>query len=776
MRHAITAGAASAAGLLLFTSVAAGQTSPAASAQPVEPMSAFAVRADPSLATKVNAVLAKLAREVEAALPKGTTADAFVSRLCGGRRPVRVETVTPEDGSAPRVRFSPCVFIRKNVKVEVDKNNTLEGFAVRNGLSPEAVKAMTIEPGPNSSPGRVPTPTTMLPKDRVVIPEVPVWTSILIKPEVRDRSVLVSALADAIGCAAEEADTCLSKKGVAVLERGVVEAPRQPAQPERKPEPPQAMRERSEVRGGGGATAFPVRPLPPPPAAPSAAAAVPMAAPVAAAAPLAAAAGVAPPFVDAIPVAPDQWPYDAKLLAAILKNATGFRPDPVVIGIAEGGLAGANGAPLPTDMFASSEDIPEPDQTDDDDNGYLNDLLGAGQYRRVETMSSPYKGTGDIGLCLTGPPTFSSWGPKSIELASHGSIVATIAAGRPVRVADPTLVQKLPRITFYRMLDNVCADDASFTGTVERGDIELAFDYLDQRAQIINISYSVRPEEAKFLINTMKQNLTTSNKLLVLPAGNGSAGNLDQTRDFCPACLGNPTHDSTMVKRTVVVGAASRELRRQSFSNSGPTTIWIYAPGEPNDALDVRGQDATPLGAATSYAAPYASLAAALMWSRGIDDVKRVKERLDVATWPLFQDDGRSDPMQGGVLDLVKAAAVREWAIDVKERGTDGTFTRRTYVGSLVGELSNQDLCAGKRFLKAKTQSLRFETSPFNDRQVRVYPRNSVDDTQHKWKAPEACRAPDGSPTIRLKTLDGTEKTFSVSDVMQIQMPWSTGS
>ena len=106
--------------------------------------------------------------------------------------------------------------------------------------------------------------------------------------------------------------------------------------------------------------------------------------------------------------------------------------------------------------------------------------------------------------------------------------------------------------------------------------------------------------------------------------------------------------------------------------------MWIYAPGETKDALDIRGQDASPLGAATSYAAPYASLAAALMWSLGIDDVKQVKNRLDVATWPLFQEDGRSDPTQGGVLDLVKAAAVREWAIDVKEKGDDGTLVRRT--------------------------------------------------------------------------------------------------
>ena len=97
-------------------------------------------------------------------------------------------------------------------------------------------------------------------------------------------------------------------------------------------------------------------------------------------------------------------------------------------------------------------------------------------------------------------------------------------------------------------------------------------------------------------------------------------------------------------------------------------------------------------------------------------------------------------------------------------------------VGSLVGELSNQELCAGKKFFKAQTQSLRFETSPFNDRQVRVYPRNLPDDPRHKWKAAESCRATDGNPTIRLKTLDGTEKTFNVSDVMQIQLPWAIGS
>jgi hypothetical protein len=784
MALAMTSRAASVVvGLLLLASTAAGSaTSTAFVAQDTDAGSSFAVRADPRLANKVNAVLARLAREVEARVPEGMTAEAFVSRLCGGRRPPHVETVPSEDGSRPRVRFSPCLSVRKNVELVVDRNNTLAGFAARNGLTPEAVAAMTIKPGPKSEPARVLTPETLRPDDRVVIPEVSAWTPILTRPEaVRDRSGLVSALATGIGCGEADAETCLKRNGVAVLERGggvKPSGPPEPPPPRAKPDARfDAARAPREERVTG---AVPFSP-PPPTVTSTAPAAVPPAGPPGFATPAAAVGTAAPPFVDAIPIAKGQWPYDAKLLAAILERAAAtnaFRPDPVIIGIAEGGLAGADGAPLSGDMFASSqEDSPEPDDDDDDCNGYLNDLLGAGPYRLIDHMVSPYRGTGDIGLCQTGPPLFSSWDATRVELASHGAIVATLAAGRPIRVADARIAAKLPKVTFFRMLDNVCAEQADFDGTTGPGDLELAFEYLENRSQIINISYSVKPEFATRVRGFMKDNLMSSNKLLVLPAGNDSPGNLDAHSEVCPACLGSPDLDSTMVKRTVVVGAASRDLRRQGFSNYGTRTVWIYAPGEPTEALDVRGQDATTLHPATSYAAPYASLAAGIMWSLGIDDVLRVKERLDVATWPLFaEDDGRSHPEQGGVLDLVKAAAVRLTAIDVKEPDKDGTLVRKTYVGTLVGTLNSLELCAGRKFFQASTQSLRFETSALSDRQVRVYPRDTHNTTRHKWKEAETCRSPDGSPVIRLRGLDGVEQTFKISDVMQIQLPWTTGS
>ena len=263
------------------------------------------------------------------------------------------------------------------------------------------------------------------------------------------------------------------------------------------------------------------------------------------------AVGVAPPFVDAIPVAPNQWPYDAMLLAAILKKAaatSGFRPDPVVIGIAEGALASADGAPLSTDMFASiREDNPEPDEDDDDGNGYLNDLIGAGPFRRVETMPSPYRGTGDIGLLSDRDAGVLVVGAKK-HRAGESRIDRRDDRGR---AADPCRGFRGGREAAEGHVLSHARQRLCRRRELQRdrraGDLALAFDYLEDRSQIINISYSVRPDAADQLVGTMLNNLTSSNKLLVLPSGNDFPGNLDDNPDFCPACLGNPDRDSTMV-------------------------------------------------------------------------------------------------------------------------------------------------------------------------------------------------------------------------------------
>jgi hypothetical protein len=98
---------------------------------------------------------------------------------------------------------------------------------------------------------------------------------------------------------------------------------------------------------------------------------------------------------------------------------------------------------------------------------------------------------------------------------------------------------------------------------------------------------------------------------------------------------------------------------------------------------------------------------------------------------------------------------------------------RRTYVGALVDPLQQQSLCAGKTFARSKVQALRFETSAFGERQVRIYPRDLRDSLQHKWTDGETCTLPPAA-SVRFKTLFNEDKTFPVSAVMQIQLPWTT--
>jgi subtilisin family serine protease len=315
------------------------------------------------------------------------------------------------------------------------------------------------------------------------------------------------------------------------------------------------------------------------------------------------------------------------------------------------------------------------------------------------------------------------------------------------------------------MLPNTCAPDADYT--VGPGEMVTAFDYLSTRSNIINISYTIDTGRNTAFTDSMKAMLPYGNRLLVLPAGNDTPSDLD-LNPICPACLGNDNMATAL--RTLVVGAATRELKRAPFSNFGEHTVRVFAPGEPVGALNLKGEPVSDADASTSYAAPLAALAVALMESLGITDADDVRDRLAAATWPLDDKDSRPERTNVGVLDLVKAVAVQHDAVEVLENDADGRSVRRTYVGRLLDPLSKVALCAGQPFQSSAVQAVRLGEATVNgERAVRLYWRN--------WKVQgkrridtRQCR-PSGN--VRIDALKFGERTFPLSTVTEIQLRWN---
>ncbi|HSK78473.1 MAG TPA: S8 family serine peptidase, partial [Thermoanaerobaculia bacterium] len=719
--------------------------------------------------------------------------------------------------------------------------------------------------------------------DVVIIPEVPLWTHVVVNPKiVADRAALVSALATKLKCRTEEPEACLAERDVTVLDRATTRQPNDPEPASIQYFRENILREEAHFRddlqtvaegivmetlptaAAASAAVAPAPSLLPPPASPLPAplsGTVPLSISLAperwphdigllattrggedrnedpglcsteqspiltwipellsqanhglqaavevtaievvmevsstavadsdAAAPIlrplpsppSAPLGPTPASVTtpvSIPVAPEQWPYDIGLIAVILKDAVDaeYIRTSTTIGVADGGLGNLSGNPLPESLFdigieKLTDDLQsEPDGEDNDDNRYVDDIFGAGVAR---VRGGGDLGTGDLGLCETDQPPFATWNPDRLERFSHGAVTSSVAAALGLRKIAPQVTGALPKLVFFRMLESACTEDAG--DKPEAAEMVLAFDYLERRSHIINISYIMdRDETGLGFAGYIRSVLPYRDVLLVLPAGNNWPGDLDE-HGTCPPCLGNDLTDrgGPAAKRTIVVGAATRNLHRATYSNYGERTVGLFAPGEPMGALDLANQQVPLTKSATSYAAPLVALAAGIVRSFGTNNPKDIKDRLIATTWPLNDPDSRPDRTHVGVLDLVKAAAVRHHAVEVKEAEPDGQLVRRTYVGKLLTPLRELEFfCDGPTFSEARVHAIRLgEPVDDGERQLLVYYRERMDNrTNRRLIQSFSCR-PEGE--LRIRTLMHGEKTFPLSEVTQIQLPW----
>lgn len=744
---------------------------------------AFVLRVNPHLAPEINEVLARTAQRAEVVIPAGQTAEEYLAQVCGGHSPAY--EVAEAGTSATKVRAAPCARIKQNLQIEVTAGDTLEGLAVRNGLPRTAAAHLKVIPS-GESKARPTKPENLKIGDLVVIPEAPLWTHVVMNPEVvADRAALVSALASSLKCRTEDPEACLAEREVTVLDRATVRKP-----DEFEPQPAQqiqllkflsnvtsdvlaeirAMEEPSRAAVALETIApAPLPPSPPPPPEP-----VALIPPV-----------PAPPSTTApvsISVAPEQWPYDVGLLAAILKDAAnaGHIKTSTTIGVADVGLGDFLGSPLPVTLFdigteklQEEEGHLEPDGADNDANMYVDDIFGAGVPR---VRDGELMGTGDLGLCKAEQPPFATWTPEPLSQASHGVAVSSVAAALGLRKTAPQVADALPKLVFFRMLESACAQDARFN--VAEAELVTAFEYLKTRTNIINISYIVDNTSGKRFASEIKDILPHHDVLLVLPAGNDTPGDLDDHGN-CPACLGNDSTNrgGTAAKRSLVVGAATRDLRRAPFSNYGERTVGLFAPGEPTGALNLANQPVPLTDAATSYAAPLVALAAGIVRSfGGTNSPMDIKDRLLATTWPLDDPASRPDRTHVGVLDLVKAAAIRHHAVEVKEVDPDGQLVRRTYVGRLLTPLRELTLCVGQGgFQEAGVHAIRLgEPDDDGERRLLIYYRKQIDPrTKQRLIQRLLCR-PEGE--LRIRTLIHGDKTFPLSEVTQIQLRWLLGS
>jgi hypothetical protein len=485
---------------------------------------------------------------------------------------------------------------------------------------------------------------------------------------------------------------------------------------------------------------------------------------VAAVAPPATIANSDPVNIPLSAVAQGQWPYDvARVQKMLLAALSGASLRETIIGIADGGLRDSGGAPLPSQIFAAIEKN-EDDGIDDNGDGIIDNPIGFGTGR-----DDSGDVIGDVALCKEVPsPDFSLWDDDARLIASHGAIVASLAAGMRLLGTAPEVAPILPKIRFFRILANAC--DANRL-TQDPDNYIKAMEYLTEHASIVNFSFMAVGNGGETFAQSVKNYIDSTDEfeLLIVPAGNDGPENLDEILP-CPPCLANTVRWQATSQRVLVVGAATPDLRRANFSGFGQTTVRLYAPGEPWGAIDLLGVDSSNLAAATSWAAPQAAFAAGLLRRLGISSGRKLKARLLLASWPLLDANGHPDASGARVLDITKAVAVRHYAVEafVTE---GGSRVRKTFVGDLITPLSKLAICSTP-MQSSQVQAVRFGPRVDGGRRVTAWTRFIDPNTQffRKLVNEQFCEP---SGTLQINDLIEGETTLSLADVNQILMPWN---
>jgi len=259
--------------------------------------------------------------------------------------------------------------------------------------------------------------------------------------------------------------------------------------------------------------------------------------------------------------------------------------------------------------------------------------------------------------------------PQDTLQDSHGTHVAGIASAR-------FLGRLMPLLEASRLDDKIklmilrVADDA---GNVGLGPISFATDYAAfNGALVVSASWTMR--DYPHLDEYFRQNPRT---LFVVAAGNGDEAthmkgvNIDENKVF-PA--------SYKLPNVITVGASDPDGNIAYFSNWGPKTVDLAAPGVKIKSTVIHTGDEYALGynSGSSQAAPFVTLTAALIFStNNVLPIDSVKKRI------LYTADETPDDLKYthyGRLNMVKALAVNQDLIETR----DHSFYRGTIVNQLI--------------------------------------------------------------------------------------------
>ncbi len=664
--------------------------------EPPPPQLSFTIRAITEVAPAVNALLQEIAEPTGAVFPQSADAAAQLSQRCGGYTPAIIREEASLKPGRKIVFYAPCA-IFEQIRRELTPGSELGALAQSSGLRVlDWIKAKVT----NSTGKILSNEGGVLPsKGYVTFDRTPVWTEITLKPGIIiNRAQLINRFAKLLKCDGEGADVdaCLDKRGLSVLNASAAVTPQATPSPAARPVD-QILPVRGDER-----RRTPTHDL-------TTYRAMPIAMVYFAPAALPAAGSSTPAPA---PVAAKQWPYDPTLIAATLGEAAkrGWIGDgvPTIVGVADVGLASSDGLPISPSVFSRNsrengnvddETGPEPNGIDNDTNTFVDDFHGAGQQR-----PSALQADGDLALCGSRTVGLADVGAALGATADHGSIVASIAAGVPLRMRFDG-IRGLPKLVFYRLFPEACGAGAPTSAS--EGAVVAGLTYLYKRSSIAVLSFTLIGAQTG-LDSNIRDLLANKDRLLILPAGNEQVGDIDANRPM-PAYLGYSGSISDSWRRILVVGAARRDLSIADYSAWGVDTVRLYAPGEPVGAMGLNGTNiADPFTrGATSFAAPYVGMAAGMMRAQGMEDINAIRQRLMLATWPIQEPPEKVDVRHAGVLDLQKAAAVRFTSVELVEP-TDGVLERRTVVGSFVTSKLGKALCASGLPLKlSSVQAIR---------------------------------------------------------------------
>jgi hypothetical protein len=249
------------------------------------------------------------------------------------------------------------------------------------------------------------------------------------------------------------------------------------------------------------------------------------------------------------------------------------------------------------------------------------------------------------------------------DFRNHGTHVAGLVSGRFLTGSLLSAVDDHLDIMVLKIADS--------DGFVDYGAVNDAILYARKKqARIANMSF-----EGPFSLSIQARMDSNDDKstLYVVAAGNGNARHIGQNLDL-ESVRKFPAKFAGAQNNVISVAAHNERNELACFTNFGSKTVDLAAPGveiestvADNKLLNLSG---------TSQAAPLVTLTAALIYSQGVTDPGKIKQRIlsSVDYVPEF----KLKLVSEGKLNVVKAVSVYDDVVELKD--ADRTLLRGTLV------------------------------------------------------------------------------------------------